>query len=49
MDHSKTVGDILSWSAVIATLVGWLPPIAAIASLIWTGVQLYDRFKNKDK
>lgn len=41
--------DVAAGVNVIATLVGWLPPIAAGLSIIWTGIQLYNYFKKKDR
>ena len=38
----KFVGDALSISAVAATFVGILPAIAALASLIWTSIRIYE-------
>jgi hypothetical protein len=34
---------------VVATLVGWLPSIAAAFSIVWIGMQIYDRVKNGPK
>jgi hypothetical protein len=28
-------------------LTGWLPPIAAIFSIIWTGIQVYEWWSRK--
>lgn len=47
-DHSvthesiKAAADGLSIGTVVATLFGWLPQIAALASLIWTGIRIYE-------
>jgi len=41
-DSSKTVGDILSVSTVVSTLMGWLPAIAALATIIWTCIRIYE-------
>lgn len=38
----RAVGDGLSISTVIATLAGWLPAIAALASLIWSAIRIYE-------
>lgn len=38
----RIVGDGLSISTVVATLAGWLPAIAALASLIWTAIRIYE-------
>ena len=35
----------IDWAAVgtaCATLLGWLPAIAALASLIWTVIRIYE-------
>jgi len=41
-EHAKTAVDALSIGAVIATLAGWLPALAALASLIWTCIRIYE-------
>lgn len=46
-NHARVIGDISSLGVVITTLLGLLPPIAALASLIWTGIQIYDWYKKK--
>ena len=44
-DHVKYTLDGVSILAVIGTLAGWLPDLAALFSIIWLGIQFYDRFK----
>jgi len=45
-DQVKAVIDwIIAPGAVVASLLGWLPPIAAGLSIIWVGIQIYDRWK----
>lgn len=34
--------DALSLTAVIATLAAWLPPLAALASLVWTLIRIFE-------
>lgn len=41
-DQAKTVFDGLSIASVIASLAGYLPTIAAAASLIWTLIRIYE-------
>lgn len=44
-EHSeqlKHVGDVVSLAAVIATLAAWLPPIAALVSIVWTLIRIYE-------
>jgi len=45
----KTIIDVTSLTTVIATIIGWLPPLAALASIIWTSLQIYDWYKKRKK
>ena len=38
----KFVGDGITATAVLGTLVGYLPPLAALATLIWTAIRIYE-------
>lgn len=42
MDHAKHVGDAISISLVFATLANWLPSIAALVSIIWGCIRIYE-------
>lgn len=42
VDHAKHVGDGISLAASLGALAGWLPAIAALASLIWTLIRIYE-------
>lgn len=39
--------DVIAVANVVATIVGWLPPIAAALSIIWTSIQIYSWYKTK--
>jgi hypothetical protein len=45
LDHVKHVLDIGSTCAAAVTVLGWfvnaLPPLAALASILWIGFQWY--------
>jgi hypothetical protein len=41
-DHAKTIVDVSSITVVLATLVEWLPAAAALASLIWSIIRIYE-------
>ena len=41
-EPTKTVLDGLSVATVLASLAAWLPPLAALASLVWTGIRIYE-------
>ena len=38
----KVIGDALSVATVIGTLAQWLPSIAALFTIIWTGFRIYE-------
>ena len=40
-DAAKHVVDGAAIGATIATIAGWLPPIAALMSIVWLGMQMY--------
>lgn len=46
-DYFRTGLDLAAITNVIATLVGWLPSIAALLSIIWLGIQIYDWYKKR--
>jgi len=39
---NNLVADILSGLVVVATLVNWLPDIAALASVVWVCIRIYE-------
>ena len=41
-EQLKHTGDALSIGTVVATLAGWLPALAALATLVWTGIRIYE-------
>ena len=41
-EHAKTALDGLSLFTVVATIAQWLPAIAALASLVWTVIRIYE-------
>lgn len=41
-DTIKYIGDTLSISTVIATLAQWLPPVAALVTIIWTTIRIWE-------
>lgn len=43
-DHetAKHIGDAVSISTVLASLAGWLPAVAAVLSIIWTLIRIYE-------
>jgi len=41
-EQLKHVADALSVSTAIATVAGWLPAIAALFTIIWTGIRIWE-------
>lgn len=41
-DHAKYAGDALSAAVVIGTLAQVLPAIAALMTIIWTAIRIYE-------
>jgi chromate transport protein ChrA len=42
VETAKAVVDGVSIGTVLATLAGWLPSIAAMFTIIWTGIRIYE-------
>ena len=40
----KHVADVVSAVTVVGTLTMWLPPIAALLTIIWTTLRIYEWF-----
>lgn len=43
----KQTGDVAAYGTVAATLVGWLPHIAAGFSIIWLSMQMLEKITGK--
>lgn len=41
-DGAKHLLDILSISVAVGTLVSLLPSLAALLTIVWTGLRIYD-------
>jgi hypothetical protein len=41
-DTAKTTGDALSLVVVGATILKWLPAVAAVFSIVWTSIRIYE-------
>lgn len=41
-NHIKNLLDGASITTMLATLLGWLPHVAAILSIIWTGIRIWE-------
>ena len=41
-DNAKHAVDAASAATVIGTLAGWLPSVAALFTIIWTVIRIYE-------
>lgn len=44
-DNIKHIGDVLAASVTVGTLVNILPSIAAIFTIVWTGMRIFEMFQ----
>ena len=44
-DTIKTAVDVASVSTLIGTLAGYLPAVAALLTIIWTTLRIYEYFR----
>lgn len=47
-ETTKHVIDVVSITTVVGTLTTWLPPIAALLSIIWTGLRIYEMITGRE-
>ena len=41
-DHTKHIIDGASIATVMGTLMNWLPAVAALFSIVWTAIRIYE-------
>ena len=41
-EGAKLTGDVLSIATVLGTLAQWLPAIAALFTVVWTGIRIIE-------
>ena len=41
-ESTKHAIDAASFSTALATVAGWLPSVAAIFTIVWTGIRIYE-------
>lgn len=42
IDTAKAAGDVLALGTVFGTLIKILPAIAAVFTIVWTGIRIYE-------
>jgi hypothetical protein len=41
-EQGKQLLDITAVSTMLAAMAAWLPPFAALFTIIWTGIRIYE-------
>lgn len=41
-EQLKHLGDAISIGTVLGTIAGWLPAIAALVTIVWTGIRIWE-------
>ena len=41
-EHTKHIIDGASIATVMGTLMNWLPAVAALFSIVWTAIRIYE-------
>ena len=41
-EPAKHVGDAVSVGVTIATIAQWLPAVAALLTIVWTAIRIYE-------
>lgn len=42
IESFKPAGDIISFGVAFATLISWLPNLAALLTILWTMIRIYE-------
>ena len=46
-EPTKQILDSVSAFTAVASLLQWLPAVASLFTIAWTGIRIYDRLKKK--
>ncbi len=41
-ETSKTLLDLVSAAVAVGTIAAWLPPLAALLTIVWTLIRIYE-------
>lgn len=41
-EGTKATADVLSVTTAVATIAGLLPAVAALLTIVWTGIRIYE-------
>jgi hypothetical protein len=46
-EPTKQILDSVSAFTAVASLLQWLPAVASVFTIVWTGIRIYDRINKK--
>ena len=46
-EQAKVVGDVVAGSVTVAALMTWITPLAALASLVYACLRIYEWFEKR--
>ena len=47
LEQAKVVADVGVMGTAVATVTGWLPPLAALLTCVWLGLQISQWVRQK--
>lgn len=45
--HGRDLADVAAGATAVGALLGWLPSIAALFTIVWTGIRIYDWYQGR--
>ena len=42
VDSAKNAGDFVSLGVVLATIADWIPAVAALLTIVWTAIRIWE-------
>jgi hypothetical protein len=46
-EETKQAVDVVAASTTLLTVGAWLPPAAALLTIVWTGIRIYEWYISK--
>lgn len=47
-DHLKDLADVGAGTITVGALLGWLPAAAAVLSIVWTCIRIYEWYNGRE-
>lgn len=43
----KDLADVTAGGVMVGTIIGWLPAVAALFTIVWTGIRIYEWYQGR--